>query len=204
MNQFLTPYDLLRLKTRLGMTSEQFLAQYTIQHIGPQTGLPVITFKTDRSSNSTCPFVTESGCRVYEDRPSSCRMYPVVRVVSRSRECGKIEVHFTLLKEAHCLGHGQDKEQTIRGWLAEQELDVYNLYNDMLMEIIALKNRTEPGPLDVEACRRFHLALYDIDNFRKHVFKPKLWQDFTVDRSTFIKAQTNDAALLRIGHAWIK
>ena len=47
LNQFLFPYDILRMKNRLGLPSNLFLEQYTSQHTGPETGLPVITFKTD-------------------------------------------------------------------------------------------------------------------------------------------------------------
>ncbi|MEZ4604032.1 MAG: YkgJ family cysteine cluster protein [Desulfobacterales bacterium] len=35
-----------------------------------------------------CPFVTADGCRVYQNRPSSCRMYPLIRVVRRARADG--------------------------------------------------------------------------------------------------------------------
>ena len=40
INQYLTPYDIFRLKKRLNMDSGDFLNKYTVEHIGPQTGLP--------------------------------------------------------------------------------------------------------------------------------------------------------------------
>ena len=55
LNQFLTPYDILRLKNRLGISSTLFLRQYTREHIGPGTGLPVVTLKIDRASGLICP-----------------------------------------------------------------------------------------------------------------------------------------------------
>lgn len=195
---------MLRLKRRLGLTSNQFIEAYTIQHVGPQTGLPVIAFRTDQGLNLNCPFVTKSGCRVYEDRPSSCRMYPILRVISRSRETAKISEHFALLKESHCLGHEQGKEQTVGSWFEEQGLSPYNRHNDMLMEIIALKNRTYAGPLDFESRQKFHLALYDLDNFRVHVFEKNLLQGFVVASSDLDKAEKDETALLRLGHRWLK
>ena len=45
LNQFLTPYDILRLKNRLGLTSGLFLERFTSQHTGPESGLPIITFE---------------------------------------------------------------------------------------------------------------------------------------------------------------
>lgn len=50
LNQYLTPYDILRLKKNFGMSSGMFLAKYTSQHTGTETGLPVITLKTDFST----------------------------------------------------------------------------------------------------------------------------------------------------------
>jgi hypothetical protein len=47
INQFLTPYDILRLKGHLKITSSVFLEQYTNQHTGPETGLPIITLKIE-------------------------------------------------------------------------------------------------------------------------------------------------------------
>ena len=42
LNQALSPYDILRLKNGLGMRSDRFLARYTRQITGPETGLPVM------------------------------------------------------------------------------------------------------------------------------------------------------------------
>ncbi len=76
LNQFLTPYDLLRLKNRLKVSSSQFLKQYTTCRSGPETGLPVVSLKPQTAPELRCPFVTPDGCHVYADRPSSCRTYP--------------------------------------------------------------------------------------------------------------------------------
>ena len=43
LNQFLYPYDILRLKKGLGMSSGEFLERYTTRHIGPESGLPIVT-----------------------------------------------------------------------------------------------------------------------------------------------------------------
>ena len=120
LNQFLTPYDILRLKNRLNLTSAAFLDRFTVSHTGPESGLPVVTFKTDPASGHACPFVGRSGCRVYTDRPTSCRMYPLARAISRSRRSGRITEHFALLKEPHCRGHLQPRRQTVEAWMASQ------------------------------------------------------------------------------------
>ena len=209
LNQFLTPYDILRLKNGLEMTSTAFLERYTTLHTGPDTGLPIVALKPEADSSMACPFVRPSGCSVYAHRPSSCRIYPLARAVTRSRETGRLTEHFALLKEPHCLGHGQDSTQTVRAWTASQELAAYNEFNDMLMEIIALKNRKGPEPLDMKSRLAFHMALYDLDRFRHRIFEKGLLGDADVDAESLCPglldaARHDDTALLRIGHAWVK
>ena len=204
LNQFLTPYDILCLKNHLGMTSGAFLERYTTQHTGPETGLPVIALKLDDALKLKCPFVTESGCSVYDSRPSSCRMYPLARAISRSRETGKVTEHFALIKESHCRGFEQETTQTVRQWIENQKIAVYNKMNDLLMEIISLKNHTRPGPLDMKSSHSFHIALYDLDRFRPHIFKKGLLDDFHLNSDILEAAKNNDVELLKIGHRWIK
>ena len=209
LNQFLTPYDILRLKQGLGLTSTAFLEQYTTLHTGPESGLPIVALKLDTASGMACPFVRPSGCSVYAHRPASCRIYPLARAITRSRDTGRIEEHYALLKEPHCLGHAQDAAQTVREWVAGQELAAYNAFNDMLMEIIALKNRQGPEPLDLKSRLAFHMALYDLDRFRTQVFEKDLLEDDNrdsagLDPDTLEQALEDDLALLRIGHAWVK
>jgi len=42
LNQALTPYDILRLKRNLGISSQVFLKRYTSFHFGPGSGLPIV------------------------------------------------------------------------------------------------------------------------------------------------------------------
>jgi len=207
LNQFLTPYDILCLKNHLGMTSGAFLQRYTTQHTGPETGLPVIALKPGDALK--CPFVTKAGCSVYNARPSSCRMYPLARAVSRCRETGKITEHFALIKESHCRGFEQKttqtvRHQTVRQWIENQKIAVYNEMNDLLMEIVSLKNHTRPGPLDMKSSHFFHIALYDLDKFRPNIFEKGLLDDLHFDPDTLEAVKNDDVELLKLGHRWIK
>jgi hypothetical protein len=209
LNQFLTPYDILCLKNHLGMTSGAFLERYTTRHTGPETGLPVIALKPDDALKLKCAFVTKAGCSVYIARPSSCRMYPLARAVSRCRETGKITEHFALIKESHCRGFEQEttqtvRHQTVRQWIENQKIARYNEMNDMLMEIISLKNQTRPGPLEMKSSHFFHIALYDLDRFRPHIFEKGLLDDFHIDSDILEAIKNDDVELLKLGHRWIK
>ena len=203
LNQLLTPYDIVRLKGHFGLTAQDFLNQYCTQHIGVESGLPIVTLKPKKGRQFTCPFVTPSGCQVYVARPSSCRIYPIVRVLSKSRDTGAISERFMVLKESHCLGFSENNEQTVRQWIEQQGVGVYNEFNDRLMEIISLKNRLKPGALDTKSHKIFHLVLYDLDNFRSQIFAKNLPADLEIDRREMEKAQTDDAALLNIAIQWV-
>ncbi|MFC1814213.1 YkgJ family cysteine cluster protein [Thermodesulfobacteriota bacterium] len=204
LNQALTPYDILRLKKHMELPSSSFLERYTSQHIGPESGLPIITLKTDHARELMCPFVTAEGCSVYENRPSSCRMYPLIRGASRSRETGEVVEQYLLLKEPHCLGFHQNQNQTVQDWIENQGLTIYNQLNDMLMEIISLKNTLKPGPLDFKSGRLFYLACYDLDTFRSHIFEKGILNDQKIDPGTLDLVKKDDVELLKLGLRWIK
>jgi len=166
--------------------------------VGPESGLPVITFKTDSHVDFRCPFVTSEGCRVYEDRPASCRTYPMARVVSRSRETGKLTEQYLLMKESHCLGHDDGNARRIQEWIDAQGIAIYNEMNDLLMSLISLKNRMAPGPMDKRSIQIFCLALYDLDRFRSFALKNKALCAIAGIESL------DDTALLRIGIDWVE
>ena len=204
LNQFLTPYDILRLKNHLGRSSTQFLEQYTSQHTGPETGLPIITLKPRYDDHLKCPFVTPQGCRVYADRPSSCRTYPLARIATRCRDTGQISERYMLVQEPHCHGFQQTKTQRIKDWIKAQGLEPYNQMNDRLMEIISLKNRLHPKALNLAAQQLFYLALYDLDNFRGQIFTNDLLNGFITEPESLEAIRSDDVALLKLALKWVK
>jgi len=204
LNQFLTPYDILRIKNNFHMPSDIFLGKYTSEHSGPETGLPVISLKADADDALKCPFVTAAGCSIYKDRPSSCRMYPLARGLSRSRETGILTEHYMILKEDHCKGFRNGQTWTVEQWIADQGIAVYNRMNDMLLEIISMKNRLMPGPFDIKSKLTFHTACYNLDVFRKHIFENGIMDHLNLNPKTLESVKTDDTLLLELGLKWIK
>jgi len=186
------------------MTSGDFLSKYTLQHTGPESGLPVVTLKPADQRELICPFVTEEGCRVYENRPASCRTYPLARLASRSRETGQITEHWALIREPHCRGFEQDKTWILREWIKGHGLLEYNEMNDLFMEIISLQNQHNQGPLDMKSRHVFYMACYDIDNFRVHIFEKGFLDDLEMDIDHLESLKENDISLLKFGMEWIK
>lgn len=204
LNQALTPYDLLRMKNALGMDSAAFLREFTSLHYGPESGLPIITFKPNPATGHACPLVREEGCSVYDDRPASCRMYPLARAIARDRQSGRIREFFARIEEDHCKGFGSGSGQTVAQWLAGQKVADHNRENDKLMALIALKNQIRPGQLEGAEADKFYMALYDLDTFREKIREENLLQGIEVATQVMDQIMADDLALLDFGIAWIK
>ncbi len=76
----LTPYDILRLKRRLGLTSTEFLERYTVPYEMEKDGIAGVKLRPVEGGTA-CRFMRPEGCGVYEDRPTACRYYPVALAV---------------------------------------------------------------------------------------------------------------------------
>jgi len=204
LHQALTPYDILRLRKNLGMTSQAFLKKYTSLHYGPESGLPVVGFKPNPETGHACPFVKPEGCSVYEDRPSSCRIYPLARAIARSRDTGDVSEFFALIEEPHCKGFCAEVGLTVEEWLQGQDVHTHNEENDKLMGLISLKNRILPGKLEGAMADQFYLGLYDLDEFRSQIVNKNLLEDIKIPESVLINIRTDDFSLLDFGIAWVR
>jgi uncharacterized protein len=200
LTQLLTPYDIIRLKNHLGLSSSVFLDRFTLRHAGPQTGLPIVTLKPQDPILRLCPFVTSSGCSVYPDRPSSCRIYPLIRSVSRVGRTGEIIVRYMLIREPHCKGFENRLSRTVEEWITDQGLLPYNENNDAMAALISLKNSIMPGRLHGDVEQLFYTACYDIDRFRDEVFGGGRWAGLASEDAPVL-ARTDDVDMLNFGMA---
>lgn len=203
LNQALTPYDVLCLRQFLKLSSGAFLEMYTEAHTGPETGLPVVSLRFEAADDLACPFVTDTGCSVYPARPASCRTYPLVRGVSRDRETGRLTEHWAVIREPHCMGFDGGLTQSVASWIADQQIAAHNRMNDMMLELISLKNRHRPGVLGPGDGKRVYTALYDLDTFRETLSKDENMAGLVVDRQTLERAKTHDLDLLVVAMAWV-
>ncbi len=73
-----TPYEVLRLARRLGVTTTQFIARHT------EAGGTVLQMRDD--NGRACIFLEDAGCGVHTDRPLACRLYPLARSTSPDAE----------------------------------------------------------------------------------------------------------------------
>jgi uncharacterized protein len=168
----LTPYDVLRLRKATGLTSEELLAQYIITEQEPGEAFPRLYLTMVDDGRASCVFVGKEGCSVYAHRPGACRAYPLGRATTRT-DTG-IKEHFVLMRESHCRGFLEPVNQTPKSYGSEQELTIYNQFNDAVLEILQhpdIRNGLIPSPSSVEL---FLLALYNLDAFRRYLFIDRL------------------------------
>jgi len=204
LNQYLTPYDILRLKNNLGVSSQQFLDRYTECHTGPRSGLPVVSLRMPEENRRECPFVSPRGCTVYEDRPGACRTYPLGRMASKKRGESTCTESFFLIREPHCLGFDEQTEWTLAEWKKNQGLDIYYDMNDLMMEVISLNNRNRRGGFTPEEDDLFRMACYDVDRFHDFVLDEQLLEQSSPRVDSVEQVLRDEVALMRFGIAWIK
>jgi Fe-S-cluster containining protein len=131
----LTPYDILRLKKRLGITSTEFLRQYTEPFEFGRGSVGGVKYKPKEGTNE-CQFVTEEGCSVYEDRPTACRYYPVGLLSTRRQDENFDRASYALVQEDHCHGHFEDRKLTIDEYREEQGLEDYDEHGRAWRQLI--------------------------------------------------------------------
>jgi Fe-S-cluster containining protein len=201
----LTPYDILRLKQRLGITSTEFLAQYTYpfefgkNSIAGVKMLPV-------EGGTECRFMTEEGCSVYADRPSACRYYPVGLLSLRRADENFDRASYALVKEDHCKGHLEEREITIRDYRKEQGLEEYDEMGRGWRQLVLKMKSAGPaiGKPSEASLRFFFMASYDLDRFREFVKSEGFTATFDIDAATRKALYEDDVELLRFGVRMIK
>lgn len=200
----LTPYDILRLKNRLGLTSGNFLDQYTDVKAGEHNGFPAVLLKMQENERRTCPFVTATGCRLYEDRPGACRIYPIGRASSRTQGQDQAREFYFVVKETHCLGFNEPDQWTVENWGLDQGLKPYSFFNDLWTGIITRKGSLGPAENISKKMQMFFMACYNLDQFRRFVFESTFLGRFDVPEETVKRMKTDDEELLRLALQWLK
>lgn len=203
---YLYPYDIVRLKTRLGITSETFLEQHTTVYVRDNPHFPHVMLKMSDRHDKACPFLQANGCSVYEDRPFSCRAYPLERAVARYGDLGGREVCYFIAKHDYCKGHEGKKDWTVDEWMANQELDAFNAMNDLWVDIdtIFRKNPWGEKGLESPAAKMAFMACYNVDKLRAFVFDSSFLTRMRVPQTRIDQIHSDDAALMVLGFDWVR
>lgn len=191
----LTPYDVLRLKNALAISSDEFLERYAIIIPKQKRLIPMVILKMNEP-DKRCPFVGKDGCSVYADRPWACRMYPL-----DMNDDGT----FSLITDpSHCLGLEEGEKSRIANWLVEQGLPIYDEMNQLFSNVTSPLQAQE---IDIDNPKIFQMtfmASYNIDKFREFVLKSTFLERFEIEDITAEKLKRSDVELLKFGFDWIK
>lgn len=199
----LTPYDVLRLKQRLDMTSGDFLREFTHTEHLEKIGLPVPMLNMQEDEEKKCPFITASGCTVYSDRPATCRYYPLGFALHKKAEEKEKEEFFFFVREDHCLGFEEDREWTVQDWREDQEPELYDRMNRGWTEILIKKQTFNPADVPEKSLQLFYMVSYDVDNFRKFVFDSTFLKRYPINDRTAEKIKANEEQLMLFGLNWL-
>ena len=200
----LTPYDILRIKNRLGLSSEDFLEDYTDTDLSIHWRFPMIRLLMREDEKKTCPFVTKDGCTIYEDRPGACRLYPVGRAARLNDGHGSANDKFFLVSEPHCLGFQEERLWTLDEWLNHEGVSQYNTMNDRWLEIVGSKKNLGPKETIQKKIRMFFMASYNLDIFRRFIFNSRFFDLFHVDQGVKAGIESDDVALMGFAFDWLK
>ncbi len=201
----LTPYDILKLKQHLGLTSGEFLKQYTYPFEFNKNSIAGVKYKPVEGGTA-CQFMTEEGCSVYTDRPTACRYYPVGLLSMRRADENFDTASYALVQEDHCKGHLEEREITIKDYRKEQELEDYDEHGRGWRQLILKMKSAGPsiGTLSKKSLQLFFMACYDLDRFREFVKSEGFSATFDIDEATRRSLYEDDLALLKFGDQLIR
>jgi len=200
----LAPYDILRIKRRLSLSSDDFLRDYTETVIDPRHRFPMVKLKMNEDEQGACPFVSSEGCTIYEDRPEACRLYPVGRASATPE--GQTESHekFFVVAESHCQGFREAREWTLEEWLNHEGVREYAAMNDPWRAIVTSSKTLGPKAHVPQKHQMFFMASYNLDKFRAFICKSRFFDRFQVDAELKTKLEIDDVALMHFAFDWLR
>ncbi|NWH03592.1 YkgJ family cysteine cluster protein [Desulfobacter latus] len=206
----LTPYDILTMRKKLDIDSEKFLSIFTTPQLLEKADLPVVTLKLLDDERKSCPFVRDKeGCMIYEDRPTTCRYYPLgVGSLSYSGEQGDKDdkdEFFFMIKEPHCKGFDEPDEWTVAEWREDQGVDLRDEVNDGWLDLMVRKKSLPSSmKLSEQAKQMFFMVCYNIDKFKQFVFESSFLTRYNIPEERVAQIKDDDVKLLQFGFEWLK
>ncbi|MBU0986891.1 MAG: YkgJ family cysteine cluster protein [Proteobacteria bacterium] len=206
LNLFLYPYDVIRLKQRLNITTDQFLEKHVDIVLRDSNFFPEVLLRMSDTLERTCPFLSDAGCTVYPDRPDSCRTFPVEQGALYDAVSNTTRLIHFFRPPDFCQGQHENKSWTAASWVQDQKAGIYN---KMTLQWAEIKRLFQANPWGREGpegprARMAFMAAYNIDQFRDFVFKSTFLKRYKVKSTTLKKIRFDDVALMQFGFEWVK
>lgn len=194
VNIYLTPYDTLRLRQALRIGSSEFLGKYTRSFLSKVGNIPVVQLLMDPQT-LCCPFVAEEGCRVYENRPWACRMFPL--------DLSSTDAQFRLIAgKERCKGLSERSKGTVRDWLQCQGGLEYAEMDTEFQSVVP--KGFKPGAPMNEGLGRVLFIAYDLDRFAELLKDGRFLTFHEVDNETVSLVGEDMKELLRLAFRYIR
>ncbi|MBW1742641.1 MAG: YkgJ family cysteine cluster protein [Deltaproteobacteria bacterium] len=206
LNLFLYPYDVLRLKNSLNISSDQFLESYVDVVLRESNFFPDVLLRMSENEERTCPFLNDSGCKVYPDRPDTCRTFPLEQGILFQEPSGKATDLYFFKPPDFCLGQYESQEWTTESWANDQEAVLYHDMTAKWSEVKALFHADpwgREGPYGSRGKMAF-MAAYNLDKFRDFVFHSTFLKRYKMKADVLKKIKADDVALMKFDFGWIK
>ena len=201
----LTPYDILRLKQRLDISSTEFLQKYTVPYEMEMDGIAGVKLRPVEGGTA-CQFMRDEGCSVYEDRPTACRYYPVALLSMRRQDEYVDRDSYALVKEEHCFGHQEPRSLSVDEYRAEQGLAEYDELARGWRQLILKKKSSGPsiGKPSKRSLQLFFMSCYDVDQFRSFVASEGFSDVYDIPDDEKLKILTDDKELMLFGFRFLR
>ena len=206
LNLFLYPYDVIRLRKALGLTADQFLERHVDVVMRDGNAFPDVLLRMADNDQRTCPYLSSSGCRVYKDRPDTCRTFPVEHgLLFKGPQARPERVSFYRPPD-FCLGQHEAQSLTLASWSEDQQADVYNQMTAKWAAVRALFQKDPWGPAGINGPKgkMAFMAAYNIDRFREFVFQSSFLKRYRVKKNLVKKLRASDRQLMLFGFEWIR
>lgn len=196
----LSPYDILRLSRRLGLTTGEFLKRHTCRQEESRSRLPLVLVKPARTGG--CPFLGEGGCQMYEDRPAACRLFPLTQGSELTPQ-GVVDRYF-LRRLEFCQGFAGGRDWTITAWQVDQGFAEFDRPRRPWLHL--LLKQAQPGriPPDHRLLSQFYLMAYDLDAFRTFLVESGFFKAHGLSLEELRPLARNELALLRFSAGYLE
>ncbi len=206
LNLFLYPYDVIRLKSRLNMSSDQFLEQYVDIVLRADAFFPDVLLKMSENTERDCCFLSVDGCNVYPDRPDTCRKFPMEQGVLFHGPPDDSQRVYFFRPPPFCEGPRQKKIWTPEKWNLDPE-DAH--YDQMTLHWAGIRRLMQDDPWAGEGpegsrAKMTFMAAYNIDGFRSFIFKSSFLKRYHVKPALLKQIKKNDVKLLTFAFSWIR
>ncbi|MGL5717014.1 MAG: YkgJ family cysteine cluster protein [Paraclostridium sp.] len=135
----MSPVDIFRLAKGLGFSTDYVLKKHTKFHMGPTSGMPMLTISNKEKFDGTsiCTFLKAKDgrrlCSVQEFKPGACALYPLGRIASDDKV-----YYMNQLDGCNNKSKKGTATHKVTDWVPniDETEEAFKAHNDFIMELM--------------------------------------------------------------------